>query len=41
MTVLLYRDRVVKANYAFKKGELNDQAVDKVAAEAGKLAAVK
>lgn len=39
VTVLLYRDRKVKANYAFKKGELNDSAVEKVAAEAGKLAA--
>ena len=41
VTVLLYRDRVVKANYAFKKGELNDKSVEKVATEAGKLAAAK
>jgi len=41
VTVLLYRNREVKANYAFKKGELNDKAVEQVAAETGKLAEAK
>jgi hypothetical protein len=41
VTVLLYTNREVKANYAFKKGELNDKAVENVATEAGKLAAAK
>jgi hypothetical protein len=33
VTVVLYTDRTVKANYAFKKGQLNDQQIDKVLAD--------
>jgi hypothetical protein len=37
VTVVLYTDRVVKANYAFKKGELNDKAIEKVIADVTKI----
>jgi hypothetical protein len=33
VTVVLYRDRVVKANHAFKKGELSDKDIEKIVAE--------
>jgi hypothetical protein len=37
VTVVLYLDRVVKANHTFKKGELNDQAIEKVMADVSKI----
>lgn len=37
VTVLLYTDFTVKANHAFKKGELNDKAIDKVVADVSKI----
>ncbi len=37
VTVLLYNDFTVKANHAFKKGELNDKAIEKVVADIGKI----
>src|SRR5579864_8972350 len=33
VTVVLYENRSVKANYAFKKGELNDRAVQQILAD--------
>ncbi len=30
VTVVLYKERVVKANYAFKKGELKDSDIEKI-----------
>jgi hypothetical protein len=37
VTVLLYVDKNVKANYAFKKGELNDAAIAKVLKDLPKI----
>jgi hypothetical protein len=37
VTVLLYNERKVKSNHTFKKGELTEAAVEKIAGEAGKL----
>ena len=37
VTVVLYKERNVKANHAFKKGELNDKAVDAVVADLTKI----
>jgi hypothetical protein len=37
VTVVLYENRNVKANYAFKKGELNAQAIEKVVADLPKI----
>ena len=37
VTVLLYKDRTVKANYAFKKGEMKDADVDAVVADVTKI----
>jgi hypothetical protein len=39
LTVVLYRDHVVQANHAFRRGELNDRAVDKVLADLPKILA--
>ena len=33
MTVVLYTDMKVKANHAFRKGELSDKDVDAIVAE--------
>jgi hypothetical protein len=33
VTVLLYTHKTVKANYAFKKGELKEKDVDKIVAD--------
>ena len=38
LTVVLYTDRKVKANMAFKKGEITDKDIETIVAEAGKLA---
>ena len=37
VTVVLYTDRVVKANYAFKKGELNDKDVNTIVKDVAKI----
>jgi hypothetical protein len=37
VTVLLYTDRTVKANHAFRAGELNDKAIEKVLSDLGKI----
>ena len=37
VTVVLYTKRTVKANYAFKKGELTDKGIDKVVADVSKI----
>lgn len=37
VTVLLYNDFNVKANHAFRKGELNDAAITKVVADVAKI----
>lgn len=37
VTVLLYNDLKVKANHAFRKGELNDAAITKVVADVAKI----
>ena len=37
VTVVLYTNRMVKANYAFKKGEMKDADVEKVVADVSKI----
>ena len=37
VTVVLYVKKNVKANHAFKKGELNDEAIDKIVADVKKI----
>jgi hypothetical protein len=37
VTVVFYENRTVRANYAFKKGELNEAAVDRVVADLPKI----
>jgi len=37
VTVLLYTEHTVKANYAFKKGELKDKDIDSIAGDVGKI----
>jgi hypothetical protein len=37
VTVLLYTDHVVKANYAFKKGELTDAKIDEIVKDVSKI----
>lgn len=41
VTVVLYVDREVKANYAFKKGELNEKDIDKIIDDLPKILAAK
>jgi hypothetical protein len=41
ITVVLYNNRKVMANYAFKKGELNDAAIAKVIADLPKILTTK
>ena len=41
VTVVLYRERVVKANHAFKKGELTDKDIEKIVAEVPMILAEK
>jgi hypothetical protein len=38
VTVLVYKERKVSANFAFKKGEMKDKDIDAVVAEAAKIA---
>lgn len=37
VTVILYREKVVKANVAFKKGELKESDIDKIVADLTKI----
>jgi len=37
VTVVLYENRSVKANYAFKKGELDAKAIERIVAEIPKI----
>jgi len=37
VTVILYKDRTVKANHTFKKGELNDKAIEAVLKDVPKI----
>jgi hypothetical protein len=37
VTVVLYADRNVKANFAFKKGELSDKAIDAILKDVSKI----
>jgi hypothetical protein len=37
VTVVLYTELTVKANHAFKKGELNDKAIDAIVADLAKI----
>jgi hypothetical protein len=37
VTVVLYNKRDVKANYAFKKGEMSDKDVDKIVKDVSKI----
>jgi hypothetical protein len=37
ITVVLYTDRVVKANYAFKKGELKEKDIQKIVGDVAKI----
>jgi hypothetical protein len=41
VTVVLYTERTVKANYAFKKGQLNDKAIDTIVADISKIIPAK
>ncbi len=41
VTVVLYTDKVVKANYAFKKGELKDQDIDAVVKDVARILPAK
>ena len=37
VTVVLYTKLTVKANHAFKKGDLNDKAIEAIVADLGKI----
>jgi len=37
ITVVLYVDRIVKANHAFKKGEMKDKAIDTIVKDVSKI----
>lgn len=41
VTVVLYKNREVKANYAFKKGELKDEDIEKIVADVSKITPAK
>jgi hypothetical protein len=41
VTVVLYTNRVVKANYAFKKGELKDKDIEKIIGDVAKIIPAK
>jgi hypothetical protein len=41
VTVVLYNHREVVSNYAFKKGELNDKAIEKILADVPKILSSK
>ena len=37
VTVVLYTEHIVKANYAFKKGELKDKDIEKIVSSISKI----
>jgi len=37
VTVVLYVNRTAKVNYAFKKGQLNDKAIDRIVGDVSKI----
>jgi hypothetical protein len=37
VTVVLYKERVVKANYAFKKGQLREKDIDQIVSDVSKI----
>jgi hypothetical protein len=41
VTVLLYVNKRVKVNYAFKKGDLKGQEIDKIVADLSKILPAK
>lgn len=41
VTVVLYREHLVKANHAFRKGELSEQAVEKIVGDLTKIVGSK
>jgi hypothetical protein len=41
VTVVLYENREVKANYAFKKGELGETDIEKIVADVSKITPAK
>lgn len=41
ITVLLYTDRIVKANHTFKKGALKEKDIDAIIADVGKIVPAK
>jgi hypothetical protein len=41
VTVVLYNERVVKANYAFKKGQLKEKDIEKIVADVTKIVPAK
>ncbi len=41
VTVVFYRDHEVRANHAFRKGELNDKAIEKIVADVAKIVPAK
>jgi hypothetical protein len=41
VTVVLYREHLVKANHAFRKGELSEQAVEKIIGDLPKIVGEK
>jgi hypothetical protein len=41
ITVVLYNKQTVEANHAFKKGELNDKAIEQIVADVKKIVPAK
>ena len=41
VTVLLYTERTVKANYAFEKGKLDDKAIETIVKDVSKITPAK
>jgi len=41
VTVVLYNERVVKANYAFKKGQLKEKDIEKIVSDVTKIVPAK
>src|SRR5262245_38950435 len=41
VTVVLYENRKVKANYAFRKGQLSESDIEKIALDVSKILAAK
>jgi hypothetical protein len=41
VTVVLYREHLVRSNHGFRKGELNDKAIERILADVPKITAGK